>query len=367
MKIALVGGVFDSSGGRRSGYVEHLSRALRAKDDAVLAVYVNGGHWTALESLVWGLGSVDVALWFADVPNDLPKVVTGIKERWPKLLLVTSKRNLDGEYGMSQMLGRALKTKSNLLVAMTGERAKVESTVLDPLGSVYCLREPDIERVAEVLLSRLGRLRQFKRIGSAQVGDGKRIEPPQHPELDEFYGLVRDQAERFHAIIHGVGHERMMGNASFRCAKGFPSFREGFLIFVSQRDVDKRFIGPDAFVAVSADAFDPVYYYGPTKPSVDTPIQVRLYALYPRVRYMLHSHTYIESAPTTREPIPCGAIEEADAVHELVPDRDAADFSVNLRGHGSLVLASTLDTLRSQPWCPRPVPELASGHPAVAH
>jgi len=359
VKIALVGGVFDSGGGRPSGYVERLSRALVACEGE-LDVYVNGGHWALLDGLVEALGDVDAAFWFADVPNELPKLVTGIKERWPKLLLVTSKRNLDAAYGMTEILGRALKSKSNLLVELTGERSNVESTVLDPLGSAYCLRERDIGRVAQVLLARLGRLWEFKRVGSTPVGDGARVEPPPGAELEEFYGLVRDQAERFHAIIHGVGHERMMGNASFRCARGFPSFREGPLIFVSQRDVDKRFIGPEAFVAVSAEALDPVRYYGPAKPSVDTPIQVRLYALYPRVRYMLHSHTYIESAPTTREPIPCGAVEEADAVRELVPDLDAADFSVNLRGHGSIVLASKLDTLREQPWCPRPVPELAA-------
>ena len=358
MKIALVGGVFDSKGGQRSGYVERLSQALVASEGA-LSVYANGGSYASLAGLLDGLGSVDVAFWFADVPNELPKFVTTIKERWPTLLLVTSKRNLDHAYGMSEILGRALKTKSNLLVELTGARVRVESTVLDPLGSAYCLRETDIERVADVLLARLRRLREFKRVGSVQVGDGKRVEPPMEAELDAFYGIVREQAERFHAIIHGVGHERMMGNASFRCAKGFPSFRDGGLLFVSQRDVDKRLIGPEAFVAVLADALDPVSYYGPAKPSVDTPIQVRLYALYPRIRYMLHSHTYIESAPTTREAIPCGAIEEAAAVYELAPDRDAADFSVNLRGHGSIVLASKLDTMMNQPWCPRGVPEVA--------
>jgi hypothetical protein len=325
-----------------------------------VAKLVNGGAWDELESLMGALGSFDAVLWFADVPNDRPKLVTDIKARWPKLYLVTSKRNLDGQYGTSEILGRALKTKSNLLVEMTGQRNAVESTLWDPLGSAYCLRERNIDVVADALLRRLVRLGQFKRVGCQQVGEGKRVEPPMTPELEQFYGLVREQAERFHEIIHGVGHERMMGNASFRCARGFPSFREGFLLFVSQRDVDKRFIGPEAFVAVAAEALDPVYYYGPIKPSVDTPIQVRLYAAYPRVRFMLHSHTYIDGAPMTPEPIPCGAIEEADAVRDLVGDSNAVDFAVNLRGHGSIVLASKIETMRAQPWCPRPVPDLVS-------
>jgi len=359
VKLALVGGTFEEGGGRPSGYVQRLWQALRTCG-ADVAKFVNGGTWAELASVADTIGSFDAVLWFADVSNERPKIVADIKVRWPKLYLVTSKRNLDGQYGTSEILGRALKTKSNLLVEMTGRRSAVESTIWDPLGSAYCLRETDIDVVADALLRRLVRLGQFKRVGCQSIGEGKRVEPPMTPELEEFYSLVREQAERFHEIIHGVGHERMMGNASFRCARGFPSFREGFLLFVSQRDVDKRFIGPEAFVAVAADAFDPVYYYGPVKPSVDTPIQVRLYGTYPRVRFMLHSHTYIEGAPMTAEPIPCGAVEEAAAVGELVPDGDAADFAVNLRGHGSIVLASKIETLRGQPWCARPVPDRAS-------
>jgi hypothetical protein len=309
------------------------------------------------------LGDVDAVLWFADVPNEYPKFVEGIKARWPRLYLVTSKRNLDHAYGRSEILGRALKTKSNLLVEITGSRDRVEATIWDPLGSIYCLEETDVALVAEALDKRLRRLAEFTRVSSEQAGD--KIQAP----VDEaFYGLVRDQAERFHEIIHGVGHERMMGNASFRCAKGFPSVRSGNLIFVSRRDIDKRYISPENFVAVDADSADPVRYYGPEKPSVDTPIQVRLYQHYSRVRYMLHSHTYIESAPHTNEPVPCGAIEEADQVIALFPDSDKADFAVNLRGHGSIVFASSLAGLDTPSWYARRVPELSllvDGSPAL--
>ncbi len=368
MRIGLIGGVFDADGGRRSGYVERLGNALTAKL-GTLPLYKNGGHWSSLTPLVQTLGDLDAVLWFADVPNDLPKIVVGIKAEWPKLYLVTSKRNLGAEYPWSEILGRALKAKANLTVVMTGERSNVASTVIDPLGSAFCVEETDIAKVADVLVRRLTRLRGFKRIGSRQVGE--RIPAPGATgsefsdtlDLSAFYEIIRAQAERFHAIIHGVGHERMMGNASFRCAKGFPSFKEGSFIFVSQRDVDKRHIGPDAFVAVAFDPAirpeAPVHYYGPVKPSVDTPIQVRLYAMFPNVRYMLHSHTYIQGAPMTPEPIPCGAIEEAEAVFALIGDHEAADFAVNLKGHGSLVLASKLDTMREQPWIPRHVPERA--------
>lgn len=351
MKLAIIGGIFDDNGGRPSGYVRRLTDELSGRG---LVGSLNGGHFSALEPMIATMGEfADAVLWFADVPNDKPKIVGTIKARWPKLYLVTSKRNLDGAYSTSELLGRALKTKSNLLVEMTGDRNRVESTVMDPLGSAFCQKETDIAVVARVLRERLTRLAEFGRVSSKQVGD--RIEPP---DESEFFEIVRAQAERFHAIIHGIGHERMMGNASFRCAKGFPSVREGNFIFVSRRDVDKRHIGPEAFVAVDLNSDNPVRYYGPEKPSVDTPIQVRLYQRYPMVRYMLHSHTYIQGAWMTPEPISCGAIEEADAVCALVTNPYAKDFAVNLRGHGSIVLAASLDALRNQPWAPRPVPEL---------
>ena len=351
MRLSIIGGVFDDAGGRPSGYVRRLIDELSGYG---LVGSLNGGHFSALGPMIATMGEhADAILWFADVPNDKPKLVDTIKARWPKLYLVTSKRNLDGAYPVSELLGRALKTKSNLLIEMTGYRTRVESTIMDPLGSVFCQREPDIAVVGRTLRERLARLAEFGRVSSQQVGD--RIEPPDEAG---FYQIVRDQAERFHAIIHGIGHERMMGNASFRCAKGFPSVREGNFIFVSRRDVDKRHIGPEAFVAVDLDSTNPVRYYGPEKPSVDTPIQVRLYQHYPRVRYMLHSHTYIKGVYMTPEPIPCGAVEEADAVCALVPNPYARDFAINLRGHGSIVLASSLDALRDQPWVPRPVPEL---------
>ena len=126
----------------------------------------------------------------------------------------------------------------------------------------------------------------------------------------------------------------MIENLPFRCARGFPSVRSGGLVFVSRRDVDKRYVGPEAFVAVDLDCGSGCRYYGPEKPSVDTPVKVRLYQHYGLVRYMLHSHTYVDGAPTTSEPIPCGAVEESDAIRSILPDPSAVDFAVNLRGHG---------------------------------
>ena len=199
MRAILVGGVFDDTGGRKSGYVERFHTAWQMRRGPL--TLFNGGTFETLQSVMDGeLAKADVVLWFADVPNDKPKLVDQIKKKWPKVLLVTSKRNFGQEYPLSEIVGRALKTKSNLVLEMTGARDQVEVTILDPLGTAYCLREGRIGRVVDILSTRLRRLQQFRRVGSQQVGP--KIDAP---DEEYFYKLVREQAERFHEIIHGVG------------------------------------------------------------------------------------------------------------------------------------------------------------------
>jgi hypothetical protein len=148
-----------------------------------------------------------------------------------------------------------------------------------------------------------------------------------------------------------------MGNASFRCMKGFPSFRKEKLIFVSRRNLDKRGIESNSFVAVEAN-LDKVNYFGVKKPSVDTPIQLRLYANYPGINFMLHSHNYILDAPFTKRIIPCGALEEAEEITNLLPEKSLKMFYVNLRGHGSIAASNDVEGIRNLRYGQRPVPEI---------
>ena len=83
---------------------------------------------------------------------------------------------------------------------------------------------------------------------------------------------------------------------------------------MSRRNVDKRYIEQEAFVPCYMDDTGNVLYYGPYKPSVDTPIQVRLYKYFPRINYMLHSHVYVKGAPFTSKAIPCGGIQEVTEI-----------------------------------------------------
>ena len=180
------------------------------------------------------------------------------------------------------------------------------------------------------------------------------------PDNDELYELIKGYADDFHRLMMPEeGVSRFLGNASFRCIKsGFPSFRgEDGIVFVSRRNVDKRYIGPEAFVATRLDEHGNVEYWGENKPSVDTPIQLRLYDMLPNVNFMLHAHVYVDKAPYSNYPVPCGAIEEVDKIMGLI-DANDTDFSINLLGHGSIVFASSIEYLKNIPYIGRNIPEL---------
>ena len=92
-----------------------------------------------------------------------------------------------------------------------------------------------------------------------------------------------------------------------------------------------------------------VFYCGDKKPSVDTPIQLRLYEQLPNMNYMLHSHCYLKDAPFTTTPIPCGALEEVDEIMQVINERDPSRksnlYKINLIGHGSIVISEEIGLL----------------------
>jgi len=359
-KTLFLAGTFDDSGGKPSKIAQAIYDGLGDRK----IEYINGGKFEDIRKYVDNARQYNTVYWFANVPNDKPKLIFDLKKNNPAMILVSSKRNRRGDdYAFKDLLGRALKNKSNLLLEFTeNENNVLHGRVLDPLGNVYLDHHPDFKNVGKVLAQRVKQLKGFTRVNSRSVGEA--ISVPKH---GEFFKIVRKHADTFHDIIHTSfdSSGRFLGNASFRadedstrCMKGFPSMRaKDGLIFVSRRNVDKRDIGPESFVAVHPEKL-PVHFYGEHKPSVDTPIQVRLYQHYPNVNFILHSHTYIKGAPFTSEPIPCGALEEVDAIRKVMPKKSATNFAVNLLGHGSIVLSENPSFLKDLDFYARPFPEV---------
>ncbi|KKL09469.1 hypothetical protein LCGC14_2565540 [marine sediment metagenome] len=361
IRILIVAGRFDDKGGRPSGWARKTfatpGRQFYFQGD--VWDYHNGGSWDDLLE-IWTSShfhEYSVIIWLADIPNDKPKLVNDIKKKNPHCLLVTSKNNLEDRYSHHEIVDRALKTRSNLLIELTIADNVWEATIWDALGNVYLQKEVDVDKVRQVLFSRLEKLSSFTRVKSIRVGDAIEV-----PDEKEFFELTRQYASTFHELIHAANPSRFLGNLSFRCENGFPSFRSGDKFFVSRRNIDKRQIGREGFVSVDLGDWslakcyvsETVPYYGDNKPSVDTPIQRLLFRQFNQINYMLHSHTYVDGAPFTDNVIPCGALEEYEAIVNQVCYssgkmiiRDERQFAVNLRGHGSLVGAATVNQLRN--------------------
>src|SRR5439155_26542100 len=88
-----------------------------------------------------------------------------------------------------------------------------------------------------------------------------------------------NEGEELHALVHPEeGVNRFLGNGSFHGSAVFDDPRLKDLAFVSQRNVDNRTMGLDSFVEVNLSSTEEgmLGFRGDVKPSVDSPIQVRL-------------------------------------------------------------------------------------------
>ena len=368
--ILFVGGNWDLDGGKRSRIVDEFAKYL-----SNVTLY-NGGNYEDLDKILELCKDYDIVIWWANVPNQLPKI-RNVKDVNYKAMLVSSKRNVDNKYSFQELLQRSFALKSNLTIEFSKDNDKYNMKLFDPLGNVW-YEGLDIEECSKALLNRLEFIKSITRESSISTEENvgalawffnmfkeemyKADINPEVPIKNMFLNIVRDYAYKFaEATLETKDVKRFLGNASFRCPKGFPSFRDGKYIFVSKRNVNKEYIGIDDFVPVYLDD-GKIYYCGDNKPSVDTPIQVRMYNMLPNINYMIHSHCYIENAPYTRVALPCGAVEEVNEIKELIEDYYDNDFNkdfylINLLGHGSIMMSDSPDKLKDINIVGRRLPE----------
>ena len=164
--------------------------------------------------------------------------------------------------------------------------------------------------------------------------------------------------------------KRFVGNASLRfktptrCMNGFPAIRKQDYVLISRRNVDKTGISEKDFVVCRLDDDGNTIYSGMNKPSVDSPVQLRLFKALPNIDYILHGHVYVKDAIITDKAIPCGAVEEVDAVLTAIKHKysvyDNDFYVINLKGHGCLIMANadTLDRMSTVEFYTRPLPEI---------
>ena len=380
-KVLIVGGTFDNDAGRPSKLIYKIYDEFK-KEPLFDVTYANGGLVSDLHSgILHSVINYNVVLWFANVSNDEDKL-RDVKAINPKAILVTSKRNDDNKYTFADLISRALAIKANLTVEFSKQNDKFNMMLFDPLGNVFY----DGFEVADMcarMMCRIGQLSTFTRVPSIRDTEN---EAPEVLEETDFFNFAHDCADIFHNLIRPAkGTERFLGNMSFRCQNGFPSFRgSNGIIYVSRRNVDKSDINAGSFVPAYLDDQNTTKYFGDFKPSVDTPVQLRLYKLFPWANYMLHAHCYVDTTgiPNTQmlhtsNPVPCGALEEVTEIYNVVP-RTISDMcgtvqlfnknaprllAINLTGHGCILIAKDVTILkelqRYQDSCfiKRPIPE----------
>lgn len=291
--------------------------------------------------------------------------IVGLKEKYQKIMLVGA------FYGreVQNAVFYGIKNKLNLTFVFSNV-----VTVIDPLGNIWYVGTDmnDAIKAAKdrlTYLIKITRQRTFKSdsaLALAWYFDSFKVEEQESDNIGEAADVEKD----FLDVIHSFSKQiyPMMGvdlkehkRPEIRCAKTMPSFRYKNKIFVSKRVVPDYLLRSGDFVEVYMDS-GKLIYFGEEKPSVDSPVHVRLYELLPNINYIVHMHEYIEGAPFTKTNNPCGAIEEYDAIEEAITehyiDNMCELYTVNLKGHGSVVMSSSIEKLQSISLRKRNIPEI---------
>ena len=358
MKALAVVGRFEDNGGRESSIGRILTQELGWES-------INGGNIDILQSIDAKL--YDVILWMPDIPNTYPdKILPRLKVANRKLVLISSKACRDeghmfGGYNDADVVGRLLKSKSNLGIAIYDTNGHYFFHLIDPLGNIYA-DTYDISELATAIRDRVADLLGVLRCSSNI--NGPRID---FEVDDKFLVIVRRFGVEFAKYVNAINPNRYLGNAATRCAFGFPAERlgdtldkKGFSIAVSRRDVPKDSITSADFVEVS-QASNTVLYNGTTKPSVDAPVQLMLFQYFEQIKYMIHGHVYVEGAPTTSHKFPCGDMREFYDTSKIV-DKHSDGFAINLFGHGCLIACRDLAYFDTVKLKARPFPEDQTDH-----
>jgi murein DD-endopeptidase MepM/ murein hydrolase activator NlpD len=162
IRFLIVGGTFNAEGGRASGYIGKLSTALASALPRAKVSLVNGGTYEALAAEIEAVGAVTHLAWFADVPNDYPKLLPVLKKRYPAMVLVASKNNRKGLYTRDALYARMHAARNELLVEFAdGPDGRLVASVLTAGATVALESSSSVETVATCLAREFGRFQSL--------------------------------------------------------------------------------------------------------------------------------------------------------------------------------------------------------------
>jgi ribulose-5-phosphate 4-epimerase/fuculose-1-phosphate aldolase len=321
MKTLVVGGNFvscEDGWGKPSKIIDQFAKAINAD-----RIY-NGGITNHLEEM--DLAGFDLIFWAPNIDNN--------HEKWyPKkdrgaVLIVT--KVLRENRTRTDALKRIFAMHGNAVVTVDKAKNPFKFELIDALNNSWG-KSSNINDVANFISKLYKWTKESKRVGTEQYST---------TDISLLIKINKQLADKFEQTPTG----RYFGNLSTRCFKMFPTSRLDYKkIFVSKRNVDKKRITEEDMVLAFAKK-GKVTYFGANKPSVDTPVQLSLYELFPNINFMIHGHAKIKNARTTKHYYPCGDMREVNEIEILI--NNGNNGIVNLKNHGFLIYAKTINDLQ---------------------
>ena len=317
-KVIIIGDDFGDIP-KSSSVVKKLSESLSCDS-------LNGGTIDDLTNVK--LYDYDLILWLANVSNNEEKHYP--RKRMGSVLICS--KVIHDDVTDVDAVSRIFKMNGNAVISIRTSEKPFTFKLIDALGNVWC-DTSDLQLLCDTISKFYDFTKSSIRYNTISVSDEK-LQLTNYQPFISLNKLVADKSEAMGG--------RYFGNCSTRCEKMFPSARYGKKFLVSKRNVDKSRISCDDMVMVNLNG-ETVEYNGLNKPSVDTPIQLKLYQLYPCIKYMIHGHFYIEGAPFTEHYNLCGDVREVQSIVDIITKTGKdMDGVINLKNHGFLMYASSI-------------------------
>lgn len=147
MKV-LIGGTYDELGGSSSWLVTQLAESLG--DDWLC---INGGYINYIRT--FDPHGIDVLIWMPNVSNDEVKVVNTLTEKNPNLNLIQSKRVIEKEYAVWEVVQRLQLSHSKLGIMITKPDGKFTFNLISADGSINLVTH-DIRDIGTVIKQLVG-------------------------------------------------------------------------------------------------------------------------------------------------------------------------------------------------------------------
>jgi hypothetical protein len=327
MEIFIVGGNF-GNGNKPSSVVRKLGENFEnyITYKGGWCTIINGGELDDLPSKI----DSELIIWTPNITNEVPK-------QYPRKsvgnVLIVSKVIREDSSELDAV-SRIFSMRGNAVIAIYLED-KFRFKLIDALGNVW-YDGTNLWDLHGSILNFYEFTKKAVRIGCKKSD----IKPSKvNDDLDDFIEINKSLAN----YIQTSCGERFFGNLSTRCVKLFPSMKNDDGMFVSPRNVNKDAITSDDMVYCE-QGDNVINYSGNFKPSVDSPIQLKVYNECENINYLIHGHAFIDDAIETSEYFVCGDLREAKEVIEIIGDDKGG--AINLKNHGFLLYSDTLDKMK---------------------